>query len=219
MWGPGALRRIPIPEKTKVGEYLIADTIEAVLGLVQMSIVEIHTWNCVDPDIERPDRVIFDLDPDEAVPWSDVVDAARLLRKELAAIGHESFVKTTGGKGLHVVVPIARRHSWPEVRRFCEAFARQQAQQASVQAFGGGEAAIQFAQLVVHMQAQRLEGPGRGVDAVLAMLLHGSFSNRFAISIAASAASSPLLPWLPPARASASSKRSAASTPLSTGTR
>lgn len=129
VWGPEALRRVAIPEKTKVGEYLIADSIEAVLGLVQMSVVEIHTWNCVDPDIERPDRLVLDLDPDEAVPWTRVVEAARLLRDRLRAVGLCSLVKTTGGKGLHVVVPLVPSADWDETfafaRSFCEELARE----------------------------------------------------------------------------------------------
>jgi bifunctional non-homologous end joining protein LigD len=106
VWGPEALRRIDIAEKTKIGEYLVADDLAGVLGLVQMSIVEIHPWNVVDPELDRPDRVIFDLDPDEAVPWARVVSAARAIRDRLEELDYPSFVKTTGGKGLHVVVPL-----------------------------------------------------------------------------------------------------------------
>jgi bifunctional non-homologous end joining protein LigD len=62
-WGPNALRRVHIQEKTKVGEYLIADNIEAVVSLAQMGIVEAHTWNSTDDDVERPNRVVWDLDP------------------------------------------------------------------------------------------------------------------------------------------------------------
>src|SRR5262245_64624218 len=62
-WGPSALRRVRIQEKTKVGEYLVADSIEAVVSLAQMGIVEIHTWNSVADDVERPNRLVWDLDP------------------------------------------------------------------------------------------------------------------------------------------------------------
>jgi bifunctional non-homologous end joining protein LigD len=93
-----------------------------VLGLVQMSIVEIHTWNVTYPDVERPDRLVLDLDPDPSVAWDRVIDAARLLRARLGALGHASFVKTTGGKGLHVVVPLEPRAEWDEVLDFARAF-------------------------------------------------------------------------------------------------
>lgn len=107
VWGPAALRRVRIPEKTKVGEYLVADTIEALVALAQIDVVEVHTWNAVDDDVERPNRVVLDLDPGPDVRWPTVVEAARRVRSALAALQLESFVKTTGGAGLHVVAPVA----------------------------------------------------------------------------------------------------------------
>src|SRR5690242_4874712 len=65
VWGPDVLRRVRIQEKTKVGEYLIADDVHAIVGLAQMGVLEIHTWNATDDDIERPNRIIWDLDPGE----------------------------------------------------------------------------------------------------------------------------------------------------------
>jgi bifunctional non-homologous end joining protein LigD len=105
-WGPNALRRVKIQEKTKVGEYLVADSIEAVVSLAQMGIVEIHTWNSTVKDIERPNRIVWDLDPGPAVTWKQIVEAAGLVRAVLKTLGLTSWVKTTGGRGLHVVVPI-----------------------------------------------------------------------------------------------------------------
>ena len=105
-WGPNALRRVKIQEKTKVGEYLVADSIEAVVSLAQMGVVEIHTWNSTMEDIERPNRIVWDLDPGPAVTWKQVVKAAGLVRAVLKTLGLRSWVKTTGGRGLHVVVPI-----------------------------------------------------------------------------------------------------------------
>lgn len=105
-WGPSALRRVKIQEKTKVGEYLVADSIEAVVSLAQMGIVEIHTWNSTAEDIERPNRIVWDLDPGPSVTWSQVRKAAGLVRGVLKTLGLQSWVKTTGGRGLHVVVPL-----------------------------------------------------------------------------------------------------------------
>jgi len=105
-WGPSALRRVRIQEKTKVGEYLVADSIEAVVSLAQMGIVEIHTWNSTAKDIEHPNRLVWDLDPGPEVAWAQVVEAARLVRSVLKTLGLASWVKTTGGRGLHVVVPL-----------------------------------------------------------------------------------------------------------------
>ena len=113
-WGPSALRRVRIREKTKVGEYLVADSVSAVVALAQMGIVEIHTWNSTCDDLERPNRIVWDLDPGPMVGWKAVVECARLLRGMLRTLKLESWVKTTGGRGLHVVVPLRPSLQWSE---------------------------------------------------------------------------------------------------------
>jgi bifunctional non-homologous end joining protein LigD len=120
-WGPSALRRVMIEEKTKRGEYLVADDLAGVISLVQMDILEIHTWNAVIEDVERPDRIVMDLDPGEGVPWTKVAAAARRLRVLLDERGLASFVKSTGGKGLHVVVPLTPEAGWDACLRFARA--------------------------------------------------------------------------------------------------
>jgi bifunctional non-homologous end joining protein LigD len=123
VWAPPALRRVKIQEKTKIGDYLVADDIAAVVSLVQMDVLEIHTWNtCVDK-VELPNRIVFDMDPGAHVPWARVIDSARLVRKMLETVGLESFPKTTGGKGLHVVVPLVPRADWRECLDFSRALA------------------------------------------------------------------------------------------------
>lgn len=124
VWGPSAVRRVRIREKTKVGEYLIADTLAALVGLAQMDILEVHTWNARFADIERPDRIVIDLDPGDGIEWGAIVAAARLVRRLLAALDLDSFVKTTGGRGLHVVVPIRPQADWSECLDFARAFAQ-----------------------------------------------------------------------------------------------
>ena len=119
-WGPKALRRVRIKEKTKVGEYLVADNVDALVSLAQMGVVEIHTWNSTDDDIERPNRLVFDLDPGPQVAWKQVVAAAALVRDALKTLGLDSWAKTTGGRGLHVVLPIKPERNWAE----CLVFAR-----------------------------------------------------------------------------------------------
>lgn len=123
-WGPDVLRRVRIPERTKVGEYLVAETVEALVGLAQMDILEIHTWSSTTRDLEHPDRLVFDLDPAPGVAWAEVVRAARLVRERLADLDLESWVKTTGGKGLHVVAPLEPEATWDECLGFARAFAR-----------------------------------------------------------------------------------------------
>jgi bifunctional non-homologous end joining protein LigD len=93
-----------------------------------MGIVEIHTWNTTIDDVERPNRIVWDLDPGPKVTWKQVVAAAKVVRDVLKTLGLESWVKTTGGRGLHVVVPINPSRDWSECLEFArnvsEAIAR-----------------------------------------------------------------------------------------------
>jgi bifunctional non-homologous end joining protein LigD len=117
---PDNLRRFAIKEKSKSEDYVVVDDVAGLISLAQIGALEIHAWGSRTDDIERPDRLIFDLDPDPQVPWERVVNAARQVREFLRQLGLESFVKTTGGKGLHLVVPIERRHDWAETAQFCK---------------------------------------------------------------------------------------------------
>ncbi|HSL83309.1 MAG TPA: DNA ligase D, partial [Thermoanaerobaculia bacterium] len=122
---PEAVGRVEIREKE--GEesklYGTVSTAAGLVALVQMGVLEIHVWGSRTDRLERPDRVVFDLDPDEGLAWERVIEATFALRARLAELGLESFVKTTGGKGLHVVVPLTRRHGWDEVKDFARAVA------------------------------------------------------------------------------------------------
>jgi bifunctional non-homologous end joining protein LigD len=120
VWAPAALRRIRIQEQKKVGEYLVADSLPALISLVQMDVIEIHTWNSRAEHLEKPDRIVLDLDPGPDVAWREVIDAGKLVREALRTLRLESYAKTTGGRGLHVVVPIVPERDWSE----CLAFAR-----------------------------------------------------------------------------------------------
>jgi len=106
------------------GPLLSLDSVDALLGAAQMGTIELHTWNAHASNIERPDRIVFDLDPDPALPWSAMIDAAQLVRGLLDELGLISFCKTSGGKGLHVVVPITRHMGWDEVKDFSRAVAQ-----------------------------------------------------------------------------------------------
>jgi bifunctional non-homologous end joining protein LigD len=117
---PKNLRQIRIREQQKTEPYLVVDDAGGLISLAQIGALEIHAWGARADKLERPDRLIFDLDPDENVPWARVVQSARQVRQFLSELGLESFVKTTGGKGLHLVVPIDRRHAWPAVTTFCK---------------------------------------------------------------------------------------------------
>jgi DNA ligase D len=131
---PEVIKTIPLQEgkegKEETGEYLYVEDARGLLSLAQFGAVEFHSWGCRVDRPEHPDRIVFDLDPDEGLPWREVVDAAFEVRAALAGLGLVPFLKTTGGKGLHVVVPLVRRQDWDPVRRFCEAFARAMAASA-----------------------------------------------------------------------------------------
>ncbi|WP_218508578.1 DNA ligase D [Variovorax sp. dw_308] len=101
--------------------YLEVPNAQAVLSAAQMNVVEFHTWNAVKSAIDKPDRMTFDLDPGEGVTWKSMQKAAHLVRVLLKELGLVSFVKTSGGKGLHVVVPLKKQHDWETVKSFSQA--------------------------------------------------------------------------------------------------
>ncbi len=96
-------------------DYLFIKDAEGYLALAQFGVVEFHPWGCRVDKPERPDRMVLDLDPGDGVAWRDVVDAAFTVRDALEELGLVPFAKTTGGKGIHIVVPVNRRHSWKEL--------------------------------------------------------------------------------------------------------
>jgi bifunctional non-homologous end joining protein LigD len=123
VWGPDVLRRVKIREKTKVGEYLAIDDVSGIIALAQMGVVEIHTWNSTTNDVERPNRIVWDFDPGPKAAWADVVKSAKTIRDMLDTLGLRSWLKTTGGRGLHVVVPIVPERQWDECLDFARAVA------------------------------------------------------------------------------------------------
>ncbi len=121
---PEALRSIPIVEKGGQVYYSVADNIDGVIALVQMGALEIHVWGSREDKLEQPDMMVFDLDPAPEVEWPGMIKAARLMRERLSELGLASFVKTTGGKGLHIVVPLTPQADWDTVKAFSRAIAQ-----------------------------------------------------------------------------------------------
>lgn len=97
------------------------DTVRGLLSAAQMNVVELHTWNASSKAIHKPDRMTFDLDPGEGVAWGSMQEAALLVQALLTELGLPAFLKTSGGKGLHVVVPLRRQHGWDVVKGFSQA--------------------------------------------------------------------------------------------------
>jgi bifunctional non-homologous end joining protein LigD len=120
---PPGIGSVTIKEKEGTGDYLTIDNAEGLIGIAQMGVLEIHPWGSRADDVEKPDRLIFDFDPAPDVPFTWVVEAALAMRDRLDKLGLESFLKTTGGKGLHVVAPFKREHEWPLVKEFARAVA------------------------------------------------------------------------------------------------
>lgn len=100
---------------------MLINNAEALIGAVQMSTVELHTWNATTVDLDKPDRFVLDLDPDPALPWKSMVEATALTLTVLDELGLKAFLKTSGGKGIHVVVPLTRKLGWDEVKDFSHA--------------------------------------------------------------------------------------------------
>jgi bifunctional non-homologous end joining protein LigD len=127
---PGPFERISIVESGGPATYLTITKAASLTALAQMGVLEVHVWGSRVPDLEHPDLLVFDLDPDSEVPWARLAEGARLVRQVLRARGLESFVKTTGGKGLHVVAPVTPSGDWDQVHTFCRSVAETVAGQA-----------------------------------------------------------------------------------------
>ena len=117
------LLRVAIQEKNKTEDHLAVQDLAGLISLVQIGVLEIHVWGSRIDQYEKPDRLIFDLDPDPTVDWPQVVTAAKEVRLLLKELGLTAFLKTTGGKGLHLVVPVQHRTNWDEAKEFCHAVA------------------------------------------------------------------------------------------------
>jgi bifunctional non-homologous end joining protein LigD len=103
------------------------DDLDGLLGLVQAGSLELHPWGITTADWEHPDMIVMDLDPGPRVPWDKVIEAAEETRDRMKQAGLEAFVKTSGGKGLHVVSPLKATAEWPDVKAFTKSVADQMA--------------------------------------------------------------------------------------------
>jgi bifunctional non-homologous end joining protein LigD len=121
---PDNVRRIQVPVSGFSDDYMVVEDVPALISLVQMGVLELHTWGSREGHLEQPDRIIFDLDPDETLPWTTIVESAQLVRALLQALSLESFIKTTGGKGIHVEIPIVPEHDWATIKAFSKAVAQ-----------------------------------------------------------------------------------------------
>lgn len=119
-----AIQAVNVPDKKtkKTEAYITLSTREAIAELAQMGVLEVHPWGSCNETLELPDRIIFDLDPDSAISWQTLASTADEIRKHLKSLNLVSFLKTTGGKGLHVVVPIRSKLEWLDIKEFAHQF-------------------------------------------------------------------------------------------------
>ncbi|WP_136065873.1 DNA ligase D [Modicisalibacter radicis] len=125
---PDSVPRVDIDEKKGRAEYLYVESAADLVALVQAGALEIHPWGSRVGDLERPDNLVFDLDPAPGVAWPEIVRVARSLRDRLASLGLESFVRVTGGKGVHLVVPVSPEAEWDDAKAFARALAERHAE-------------------------------------------------------------------------------------------
>ncbi len=122
---PPGVESVDISDKKagKAQPYITLSTPEALAGLAQVGVLEVHPWGSTISDIEHSDQIVFDLDPGADVTWRQLADSASDVRKHLRKLGLVSFLKTTGGKGLHIVIPIKPKYDWDTIKQFAHAFA------------------------------------------------------------------------------------------------
>ena len=121
----GSVDRVALSKKRgEQASYIAIHDVAGLLELVQMNVLEFHPWGSTIEHLEHPDTLVFDLDPGPGLGWKDILAAARDLRERLGEVGLEAFARLSGGKGVHVVVPIAPVHDWDTAKGFCETVAR-----------------------------------------------------------------------------------------------
>ncbi|WP_343725013.1 DNA ligase D [Herbaspirillum huttiense] len=113
---PDAIETIEVPEGEGTARYMMVNDVAGLVATVQMGVLELHAWGATGRALDKPDRVVFDLDPAPDVPWDTVVEGAQLVRGLLEELGLSCFLKTSGGKGLHVMVPIRPEHDWDVIK-------------------------------------------------------------------------------------------------------
>jgi bifunctional non-homologous end joining protein LigD len=121
---PPGVETVELADEKEIAAFISVTEPRGYLGLTQFGAVEFHLWGCHIDDPEHPDRLVMDLDPDEGLPWARICDGAELLRHRFEAMGMRAFLRTTGGKGVHLVVALDTGQGWPMVKGFAQACAK-----------------------------------------------------------------------------------------------
>ena len=120
---PAAIGKAEVGDGKKKEQHVTVHDLSGIISLVQIGVLEIHTWNCASEDVQHPDQLIFDLDPGPDVPWKRIVDGAKKLNEMLTKLKLPTFLKTSGGKGLHITIPIEPNIDWDSGKSFCQTIA------------------------------------------------------------------------------------------------
>jgi bifunctional non-homologous end joining protein LigD len=129
---PKAVNQVDVSDGKKKEVHVGVHDLSGVVSLVQIGVLEVHTWNCRSKDIEHPDQLIFDLDPGPDLKWQRVIEAAQMLHVTLEKLDLPVYLKTSGGKGLHLTIPIVPNIDWDQAKSFCEAIAKDLVRQSDL---------------------------------------------------------------------------------------
>jgi bifunctional non-homologous end joining protein LigD len=129
---PSTVGKVDVGKGKKHEEHVAVHDLSGVISLVQIGVLEVHTWNCRSENIERPDQLVFDLDPGPGLPWRRVIEGARMLHRALESLKLPAFLKTSGGKGLHLTIPIVPNIDWDSAKSFCRTIAHSLAEKSDV---------------------------------------------------------------------------------------
>ena len=117
------LHEVEVQVKDKARNYLMIQDVKGLISLVQWGVIELHPWQCSVKYLTKPDRMVFDLDPDPSAAWKQLVEGANEVKQRLEQFGLKTFLKTTGGKGLHIVIPLTPVYSFDTIKSFAKAIA------------------------------------------------------------------------------------------------
>jgi bifunctional non-homologous end joining protein LigD len=121
---PKVITRVAVQDSDGPATYMMANSVSAVVALLQMGALELHPWGSRTPKLGFPDRIVFDFDPDDDVGWKEITEAANIMKTLIENLGLRGFLKTTGGKGLHVVIPVRPTLPWQQAKGFSQAIAQ-----------------------------------------------------------------------------------------------
>jgi bifunctional non-homologous end joining protein LigD len=127
-----AIDKVDVGGGKKDEVHMTIHDLSGVMAMVQMGVLEIHTWGCSADDIEHPDQLIFDLDPGPDVSWKQVVHAANIVNETLQSLKLPTFLKTSGGKGLHITIPLKPTVDWDSAKSFCQTIAKSLADESDL---------------------------------------------------------------------------------------